>query len=159
MDVDRAARRIAGDDAYRSRWIIFRPRQSRHGRQRGSTCSQMQKLPSVGKFHFQSLRGMQSDGTGTTRLIPFLKLRKWQCRLLDFSDVTHEASDFRLNVAQTTAFDRADSSQIEIPHCGEAKTGRCLAVVCWPQALRFRTNQVRPKDWPSSPVRRSTAVD
>jgi len=110
----------------------------------------MQEL-SAGKFQFQSLRGMQSDGTGTTRLIPFLKLRKWQCRLLDFSDVTNEASDFRLNasVARTAAFDRADSSRIEIPHCGEAQTGRCLAVVCWPQALRFRTIQVRPKDLPT----------
>ena len=42
----------ADDDAHRPRRIGLRPRDARHGRQRGSARGQMQKLPSVGKFHF-----------------------------------------------------------------------------------------------------------
>ena len=49
-DVGRAAGRKADDDAHRPRRIGLRPRDARHGRQRGSARCQMQKL-SAGKFH------------------------------------------------------------------------------------------------------------
>src|SRR5262245_47332795 len=51
-DVARTAGAIADDDAYRPRRIGLRPRDTRHGWQRGSARGQMQKLPTVGKFHF-----------------------------------------------------------------------------------------------------------
>src|ERR1700730_6682470 len=41
---------IADDDVYRPRRIRFRPDHPRHGRKRGSTRCQMQKL-ATGKFH------------------------------------------------------------------------------------------------------------
>src|SRR5262249_47425424 len=50
MDVDRAARRIAGDDAYRSRWIGLRGRRARD-HQRASAGGQTQELSSVREFH------------------------------------------------------------------------------------------------------------
>ena len=46
----RAAGGKANDDAHRPRRIGLRPRDPRHGRQRGSARGQMQKL-SAGKFH------------------------------------------------------------------------------------------------------------
>ena len=49
-DVGRAAGGEADDDAHRPRRIGLRPRDARHGRQRGSARGQMQKL-SAGKFH------------------------------------------------------------------------------------------------------------
>ena len=49
-DVIAATRRIANDDAHRSRRIGLRPRTPQHGRQRGSARGQMQKI-SAGKFH------------------------------------------------------------------------------------------------------------
>ena len=45
---------MADDDAHRPRRIGLRPRDARHGRQRGSARGQMQKI-STGKFHGQSL--------------------------------------------------------------------------------------------------------
>jgi hypothetical protein len=50
-DVRTASGREANNDAHRSRWIGLHPSNMRHGRQRGSAGGQMQKLPSVGKFH------------------------------------------------------------------------------------------------------------
>ena len=44
----------ADDDAHRPRRIGLRPRDARHGRQRGSARCQMQKL-SAGKFHHDPL--------------------------------------------------------------------------------------------------------
>jgi hypothetical protein len=49
-DVSRAARRKANNDAHRTRWIGFRPRDARHCRERGSARCQMQKS-TAGKFH------------------------------------------------------------------------------------------------------------
>ena len=51
-DVIAATRRIANDDAHRSRRIGLRPRETRHSRQRGSARGQLQKLSTAGKFHF-----------------------------------------------------------------------------------------------------------
>ena len=42
----------ANDDAHRPRRIGLRPSEARDGRERGSARGQMQKLSSVGKFHF-----------------------------------------------------------------------------------------------------------
>src|SRR5262249_35649449 len=39
--------------SHRPRRIALRPRHLRRNRQRGSACCEMQKLPSVGKFHFE----------------------------------------------------------------------------------------------------------
>ena len=47
----RAAGGNADDQAHRPRRIGLRPRDARHGRQRGSARCQMQKL-SAGKFHW-----------------------------------------------------------------------------------------------------------
>jgi hypothetical protein len=49
--VGRAAGRPRNDHAYRPPRIGLRPNDARDGGQRGSTRCQMQKLPSVGKFH------------------------------------------------------------------------------------------------------------
>src|SRR4051812_34124215 len=49
-ELGRAAGRKADDDAHWPRRIGLRPRNLRHGRQRGSACGQMQKS-SAGKFH------------------------------------------------------------------------------------------------------------
>jgi hypothetical protein len=49
--VGRAARRIADNQAKRPRRIALRPREARHDRERGSARGQMQKMPTVGKFH------------------------------------------------------------------------------------------------------------
>src|SRR5262249_135708 len=51
--VIRAAGCISNNDAHRSRRIIERRRDTRCGRQRGSTGGQMEKI-STGKFHFES---------------------------------------------------------------------------------------------------------
>ena len=57
----------ADDDAHRPRRIGLRPRDTRHGRQRGSARGQMQKLPSVGKFHNSSLKfGVATFHSGLT---------------------------------------------------------------------------------------------
>jgi len=47
----RSASSIPNHEAYRPRWIGLRPCNERRERQRGSARSQMQNLPSVGKFH------------------------------------------------------------------------------------------------------------
>ena len=44
--------RITDDDAHRPRRIGLRPSDPRHDRQRNSARGQMQKLSTVGKFHF-----------------------------------------------------------------------------------------------------------
>src|SRR5262249_27664010 len=49
-DVARAARGETEDDAHRPRRVGLRPRETPHGRQRGSARGQMQKI-SAGKFH------------------------------------------------------------------------------------------------------------
>jgi hypothetical protein len=71
------------DQCDRARRIGLPPSYAGHGRQRGSACCQMQKLPSVGKFHCQSLHGVQSgaDG-GASNLLPFLRTQKGHCPLL-----------------------------------------------------------------------------
>ena len=46
-DVGRAASQETDNNAHRPRRIGLRPRETRHGRQRGSTRGQMQKLPTV----------------------------------------------------------------------------------------------------------------
>jgi hypothetical protein len=51
-DVTWASGGKADNDAHRPRWIGLRPRDARHGRQRGSARCQMQKI-SAGKFHFE----------------------------------------------------------------------------------------------------------
>src|SRR5262249_55975508 len=52
----------------RPRRIGLRPSEVRHGRQRGSACGQMQKFPSVGKFHFEpSLSGAFHSITSSAR--------------------------------------------------------------------------------------------
>ena len=51
-DVECAARGHPNDDPHRPRRIGLRPRDPRYGRQRGSADCQMQKLSTVGKFHF-----------------------------------------------------------------------------------------------------------
>src|SRR5262249_28815036 len=48
-DVGRATGRNADDNAHRPRWIGLRPRDARHGRERGSARGQMEKI-SAGKF-------------------------------------------------------------------------------------------------------------
>src|SRR5262249_4315900 len=54
-DVCSAARGISNDAAHWPRRIGLRPRDPRHRRQRGSARGNMQKLPSVGKFHLNLL--------------------------------------------------------------------------------------------------------
>src|SRR5262249_39807024 len=54
-DVDPAPRGVAHDDPHRPCRICLRPRDARHGRQRGSASGQMRKL-SAGKFH--GVRGL-----------------------------------------------------------------------------------------------------
>src|SRR5215467_1368372 len=49
-NIRRTAGRRTDDDAHRPRRVGLRPRDARHGRQRGSARGQMQKL-SAGKFH------------------------------------------------------------------------------------------------------------
>src|SRR5262249_46219966 len=49
--VGRTAGRKRNDDAHWPRRIGLRPRDARHGRERGGTGCQMQKSPTVGKFH------------------------------------------------------------------------------------------------------------
>src|SRR5262249_47300901 len=51
--VRRAAAGKADDNAHWPRWIGLCPSKARHSRERASACGQMQKLPSVGKFHFE----------------------------------------------------------------------------------------------------------
>ena len=51
----------ADDDAHRPRRIGLRPRDARHGRQRGSARGQMQKL-SAGKFHGAPLLSIARTG-------------------------------------------------------------------------------------------------
>src|SRR5262252_1228761 len=48
-EVGRATGRNADDNAHRPRWIGLRPRDARHGRERGSARGQMEKI-SAGKF-------------------------------------------------------------------------------------------------------------
>jgi hypothetical protein len=50
-DVGGTTGRKSDNDAHRPRRIGLRPSKARHGRERGSARCQMQKLPSVGKFH------------------------------------------------------------------------------------------------------------
>src|SRR5205814_3471653 len=50
-DVDPTAGGKTGNNAHRPRWIGLRPRYTRYGRQRGCARGQMQKLPTMGKFH------------------------------------------------------------------------------------------------------------
>ena len=50
-DVRTASGREANNDAHWPRWIGLRPSDARHRRQRGSARGQMQKFPTVGKFH------------------------------------------------------------------------------------------------------------
>ena len=57
--VRRTTGRGPDDDAYRPRRVGLRPRDPRQGWQRGSARCQMQKLPSVEKFH-----GFASSGSG-----------------------------------------------------------------------------------------------
>jgi hypothetical protein len=63
-----ATRRKSDDQAHRPRWIRLRLRELWHGRQRGSTRCQLQKL-SAGKFHgvaslvFAMSRAQSSAGT------------------------------------------------------------------------------------------------
>src|SRR5262249_19893855 len=52
MHIVRASRGERDDDPHRPRRIGLRPRDTRHGRQRGSARGQMQKI-SAGKFHFE----------------------------------------------------------------------------------------------------------
>ena len=51
-DVVTAARGIADNPVHRPARITLPPRDARRRWQRGSACRQMQKLPSMGKFHF-----------------------------------------------------------------------------------------------------------
>jgi len=51
-DVGRASGRSRDDPAHRPRRVGLCPSLARHNRQRDSTCCQMQKLSSVGKFHW-----------------------------------------------------------------------------------------------------------
>ena len=56
--VGRAARRVGHDHRHRPRWIALRACETGQTRERGGARSQMQKLPSVGKFHgVYSLKG------------------------------------------------------------------------------------------------------
>src|SRR5215510_8684780 len=75
-DVRTASGREANNDAHRTRWIGLRPSNTRHGREGGSAGGQTQEL-SAGKFHCQSLHGVQSgaDG-GANNLLPFLRTQK-----------------------------------------------------------------------------------
>jgi len=50
--LSRATSRKRYDNLHRPRWIGLRPRDARHGRQRGSARGQMEKI-SAGKFHFE----------------------------------------------------------------------------------------------------------
>src|SRR5207244_328799 len=50
-DVARATCGSSDDHAHRPHRIGLRPRDARHDRERGSARYQMQKLPSLGKFH------------------------------------------------------------------------------------------------------------
>src|SRR5262249_57574590 len=56
-DVGRTARTKADNEAHRPCRIGLRSRNARHGRQRSRAYGQMQKLPSVGKFHFSPSDG------------------------------------------------------------------------------------------------------
>src|SRR5262249_11763693 len=73
VDVVRAADRKTNNEAHRPRRIGFRPRDPRDGRQRGSARGQMQKLPSVGKFHGVPLRNA-SDATLHSALMPAARI-------------------------------------------------------------------------------------
>src|SRR5262250_997153 len=53
------------NDAHRPRRIGLRPRDPRERRQRGSACGEMQKLPSVGKFHWRPLPCTRVNGRAT----------------------------------------------------------------------------------------------
>src|SRR6266576_3346588 len=66
-DVERAAGAKADDDAHRPRRIGLRTRNARKQRQRGGARSQMQKLSSVGKYHFH--HGLPSGSAHTAREI------------------------------------------------------------------------------------------
>src|SRR5262249_47428470 len=50
-DVRSSTSAKAFDQVHRSRRIGLRPRDPRYGRQRGSARGQIQKFPTVGKFH------------------------------------------------------------------------------------------------------------
>src|SRR5215472_11828114 len=76
-DVGRATGRIADDDARRPRRIGLRVREARDGRQRGSTCGEVQKT-SARKFHSSPSTACDPIGTGTNRLVAFLRSRKWR---------------------------------------------------------------------------------
>src|SRR5262249_46462050 len=52
-DVSRSPGGQADNNAHRLLWIGLRPCDARDGRQRGSARGQMQKLPTVGEFHFE----------------------------------------------------------------------------------------------------------
>jgi hypothetical protein len=52
LKIEHAARRKRHDQTHGPRRIGLCPRKPRHGRERGSACGQMQKLPAR-KFHFE----------------------------------------------------------------------------------------------------------
>src|SRR5262249_52151122 len=52
-EIATAARCKADDKTHRPRRISLRRRDARHGRHCGSAGGQMQKLPAMGKFHFE----------------------------------------------------------------------------------------------------------
>jgi hypothetical protein len=82
MNVDRAAGRIAGDDAYRSRRIGLRSRDPRDGRQRGSAGGQMQKISAYDNFHgIDGLGIRQRCQWGCPNFVSFsLRLPQGACR-------------------------------------------------------------------------------
>src|SRR5215467_12960734 len=69
------------DQTRRPQRIGLRERDVRHRRQRGSARCEMEKI-SAENFHSSPSAACNPMGTGTNKLIPFLRSRKWQCRLL-----------------------------------------------------------------------------
>src|SRR5262249_42321866 len=63
------------DDPHRPRRVGLRPRDTRYGRQRGSARGQMQEC-AARKSHSSPSGACNPMGTGTSRLIPFLRTRK-----------------------------------------------------------------------------------
>ena len=72
--VGTAAGRPADDQSHRPRRIGLRPRHARYSRYRGSAGGQMQKLPSVGKFRFNS----PSAFTSFNHLVGEREQRRWK---------------------------------------------------------------------------------
>src|SRR5262249_34740354 len=89
------------DHAHRPRWIGLRPRNARHGRERGSASGQMQKL-SAGKFHNTPLEmpvkgpSLRLDIGGLDHFAPLLGLvsdelsgvgrKAWKCSATQFGE-------------------------------------------------------------------------